>query len=182
LSRNKVALGSEHPHCDSIQLAMLILFFAAWGIDTLSYFVVRISTVLVGLTSFPLLLFPVILAWGFGGYLGLKSHEAVFGETVGQSRLIDSGVYSWVRHPMYLGTLMFCLGFFFSSLSILSLGVWIGFFILYDKMATYEEKELIRILGEQYIVYQKRVPKWVPRIRHGSCLEIYWAENQCQKT
>jgi len=123
---------------------------------------------LVELTSFPLLLLPAILSLGFGTYLGLKSHEAVFGETVGQPELIDSGVYSWVRHPMYLGTLIFCLGFFFSSLSLLSLGVWIGFFILYDKMATYEEKDLIRILGEEYIAYQKRVPKWVPCTRPGA--------------
>jgi protein-S-isoprenylcysteine O-methyltransferase Ste14 len=66
---------------------------------------------------------------------------------------------------MYLGVLMFCLGFFFASPSLLSLGVWIGFFIVYDKMATYEEKDLVRILGEEYIAYQKRVPKWFPRIR-----------------
>jgi len=49
--------------------------------------------------------------------------------------------------------------------------VWIGFFVLYDKMVTYEEKDLIRILGEQYIAYQKRVPKWFPRIRPRSYLE-----------
>ena len=165
MPKNKVALGSEHPHCDSIQLAMLILFFVIWGIDTLSYFVFSVSTVLVGLTSLPLLLLPAILSLGFGMYLGLKSHEAVFGETAGQPRLIDSGVYSWVSHPMYLGTLMFCLAFFFAMPSLLSLGVWIIFFILYNKMATYEEKELIRILGEEYIAYQKLVPKWFPRLR-----------------
>lgn len=158
-------LGSEHPYCDSIQSAMLILFFVVWGIDTLSYFVFSISTVLVGFTSFPPLLLPAILSSGFGTYLALKSHEAVFGETAGQPSLIDSGVYSWVRHPMYLGTLMFCLGFFFAMPSLLSLGVWIIFFILYDKMATYEEKDLTRILDEKYTAYQRLVPKWCPITR-----------------
>jgi len=157
-------LGSEHAYCDSVQLAMLILFFVIWGIDTLSYFVFSVSTVLVVLTSLPLFLLPAILSLGFGIYLALKSHEAVFSETT--PKLIDSGVYSWVRHPMYLGTLMFCLGFLFVSISLLSLGVWIGFFIFYDRMVTYEEKDLIHILGEEYITYQKRVPKWFPRLLH----------------
>ena len=158
-------LGSEFPYCNTIQLIMIIMFFVVWGLDS---FVYNCSTVLVGLIPLPLRLFLAILSLSIGVYLGAKSHKAVFGEAHGQPRLIDSGVYSWVRHPMYLGILMFCLGFFLSSLSLLSLGVWIGFFILYDKMATYEEKDLIRILGEKHIAYRKRVPKWFPRIRPWS--------------
>ena len=69
---------------------------------------------------------------------------------------------------MYLGTLVFFLGFFFAIPSLLSLGILILFFILYDKMATYEENDLIRILGEEYVAYQKRVPKWFPRFRGKS--------------
>jgi protein-S-isoprenylcysteine O-methyltransferase Ste14 len=171
MSNKKAGLGSEHPYCDSIQLVMLILYFAVWGIDGVSYFLFRVSTVSNDLTSLPLLLLPAILSLSFGIYLALKSHEAVFGETTDQPRLIDSGVYSWVRHPMYLGILLSCLGFFFISPSLLSFGVWLAFFILYDKMATYEEKDLVRILGEEYTAYQKRVPKWFPGIRHGIYLE-----------
>jgi protein-S-isoprenylcysteine O-methyltransferase Ste14 len=163
MPKNKVMLGSEHPLCDKIQSAMLILFFAVWSIDTSSHFLFRVSTVLAGLNSFPLLLFPALLSWGFGIYLASKSHEAVLPETAGQPRLIESGVYSWVRHPMYLGTLLFCLGFFFAMTSLLSLGVMIVFFAFYDKMATYEEEDLIHVLGEAYTTYQKRVPKWCPK-------------------
>ena len=165
ISENKAGLGSEHPLCDKIQLIMIILFFVVWAIDSLSFFFSWYSTVLVGLFSLPVLLLPAILSLVLGLYLMAKSHKAVFGDIAEQSRLIDSGVYSWVRHPMYLGILLFCLGFFFISPSLLSFGVWLAFFILYDKMTTYEEKDLIRILGEEYIGYQKRVPKWFPRIR-----------------
>jgi len=167
MPKDKAVLGSEHPLCDKVQLAMLILFFAAWGIDTLSYIVFRVSTVLVGLTSFPLLIIPAILSLGFGTYLVSKSHVTVFGENAGNPRLIDSGVYSWVRHPMYLGTLMACLGFFFAMTSLLSLGIWIVFFLFYDRMATYEEGVLVRVLGEEYTAYQRRVPKWYPRVRRS---------------
>jgi protein-S-isoprenylcysteine O-methyltransferase Ste14 len=94
-----------------------------------------------------------------------KAHEAVLHEEPTQSTLVTSGAYAVVRHPMYLGTLLFCLSLLFISLSLLSIGIWIAFFIFFDKMATYEEKDLVRILGEEYTTYQKRVPKWVPRIR-----------------
>jgi len=157
----------EFPHCDQIQLMMIILFFVVWVIDSLSFFVFRYSTVLVGLFSLPVLFLPAVLSLGFGLYLVAKSHKAVFGEITDRLRLIDSGVYSWVRHPMYLGILLSCLGFFFISPSLLSFRVWLAFFILYDKMAAFEEKDLIRILGEEYVAYQKRVAKWLPRIRHG---------------
>ena len=144
---------------------MLILYFAVWGVDSASHFLFRVSTVSIDFISLPLLLLPAILSLSFGVYLALKSHEAVFGETAGQSKLIDSGVYSWIRHPMYLGTLLSCLGLFFAIPSLLSLGIWIAFFIFYDKMATYEEEDLTRILGDEYMDYQKRVPKWFPKLR-----------------
>lgn len=167
-SKRRTGLGAESPHCDTIQLTMIILFFAVWGIDSLSFLLHSYSTVLAGLIPLPVHLFLAIASLGFGLYLIAKSHKAVFNEVHEPPRLIDSGVYSWVRHPMYLGILMFCLGFFFLSPSLLSLGVWLGFFILYDKMAAYEEKDLLRILGEEYIAYQKRVPKWFPRLLHRS--------------
>jgi len=157
-------LGSEHPLCDRIQLIMLVLFLVVWGIDSLSFFISGYSTVLVDVISFPALLLPSFVSLGFGLYLVAKSHKAVFSEAHVQSKLLDSGFYSWVRHPMYLGILLCCLAFFFVSPSLLSLGILVAFFVFYNKMATYEEKSLIQILGEEYIAYQKRVPKWFPRL------------------
>jgi len=168
ISNKRNGLGAEFPHCDSIQLVMIILFFVVWGVDSLSSFIFGITTVLGGLTLLSLRFFLAIVSVGFGLYLIAKSHQVVFGEAHDQPRLIDSGVYSWVRHPMYLGILLSCLGFFFSSPSLLSLGVWLVFFIVYDKMVTYEENDLIRILGDEYVAYQKRVPKWFPKLRHRS--------------
>jgi protein-S-isoprenylcysteine O-methyltransferase Ste14 len=160
----KHGLGSEHPLCDRIQLVMVILFLVVWGADFLAFSVFGSSTVLVAVTSCPLLLLPSFATLVFGLYLIAKSHKVVFSEANVQPKLIDSGVYSWVRHPMYLGTLMICLAFFFVSLSLLSLGVLFVFFILYDRMTVLEEGCLINILGEDYIAYQKRVSKWLPRL------------------
>jgi len=78
--------------------------------------------------------------------------------------VIDWGVFGIVRHPMYLGVLLIMMGLFFWSLSMLSIGIWAGFFIFYDRMASYEEENLIRIFGEDYTEYQRRVGKWFPRL------------------
>jgi protein-S-isoprenylcysteine O-methyltransferase Ste14 len=158
-------LGAEHPKCDKMQLAMMVLFFAVWILDSFSSFVSNYSTVI---SFIPLVarLFLAIVSLGLALFLTTKSHGAVFVKKGSKPRLIDAGVYSWVRHPMYLGTLLFCLGFFFAIPSLLSLIVWIAFFILYDRMATYEEKDLIQKLGEDYIAYKRRVPKWFPKLSH----------------
>lgn len=144
---------------------MIILFLTVWGVDSLF---LNYSTFLVRLVPLPLRIFPSALSLAIGGYLAAQSHNLVLHKADDQSKLADSGVYSWVRHPMYLGTLVFFLGFFFAIPSLLSLGVLVLFFILYDKMATYEENDLIKILGEEYAAYQKRVPKWFPRLGRRS--------------
>jgi protein-S-isoprenylcysteine O-methyltransferase Ste14 len=143
---------------------MIILFFIVWIVDSLSFFISGHSTVLVGIISLPILILPAIFSTTLGLYLITKSHNVVLVKKTEKPRFIDSGVYSLVRHPMYLGIIMFCLGFFFISPSLVSLGIWIAFFIICDKMATYEEKDLVRILGKKYINYQNKVPKWFPKI------------------
>jgi protein-S-isoprenylcysteine O-methyltransferase Ste14 len=157
-------LGSEHPLCDRIQLLIIILFFVAWGVDTLGFFLFGYSTVVFEVVSFPWLLVGTVVALGVSFYLVSKSHTAVLEQVRDPPVLVDSGVYAWVRHPMYLGTLLFCLAFIFVSVSLVSIVVWVGFFVFYDKMATYEEKSLLEILGARYVDYQKRVSKWLPRL------------------
>ena len=44
ISENRTVLGSEFPHCDQIQLMMIILFFMVWAIDSLSFFIFKYST------------------------------------------------------------------------------------------------------------------------------------------
>jgi protein-S-isoprenylcysteine O-methyltransferase Ste14 len=157
-------LGSEHPLCDRIQPLMLILFFVMWGIDSFSFFIFGYSTVIFQALTFPLLFTGTILFLGLSFYLVSKSHKAVLEQVHDPPQLVDSGVYAWVRHPMYLGTLFFCLAFIFISVSLVSIAIWIAFFIFFDRMATYEEKSLVGILGEAYIAYQRRVSKWLPRV------------------
>jgi protein-S-isoprenylcysteine O-methyltransferase Ste14 len=157
-------LGSEHPLCDRIQLLILLLFFVVWGIDTVGFFVLGYSAVIFQAITYPLLFAGTAVFVCLSFYLVSKSHKAVLGQVQDPPKIVDSGVYAWVRHPMYLGILLFCSAFLFVSVSLVSIGIWLAFFVFYDRMAAYEEQSLIEILGAPYTTYQKRVSKWLPGV------------------
>ncbi|MCK4478159.1 isoprenylcysteine carboxylmethyltransferase family protein [Candidatus Bathyarchaeota archaeon] len=161
IPRRREDLGAELPRGDQIQVLLLVLFFAVWGFDS---FALHFSTILAD--SIPLVIQLIFAAISIGSGLLLMwlSHESLFGQIRDPPKVLDTGVYARVRHPMYLGTLLTYLGFFLSTLSIISLGLWIIVFFLYDRMATYEENDLIRMFGDTYRNYQRKVPKWFPRI------------------
>jgi protein-S-isoprenylcysteine O-methyltransferase Ste14 len=154
-------LGAEHPLNDKVQAVFLVLFWGVWGLDS---FIFRFSTMLAGVIPIFVRLPLGILSFIVGIYLGGKSLAAIFGKVDGKPKLITTGVYAWVRHPMYLASLLVLLMFFFTTLSLLSLLVWAGLFVFYDRIATYEERDLDRILGEQYLDHRK-VSKWLPHIK-----------------
>jgi protein-S-isoprenylcysteine O-methyltransferase Ste14 len=156
-------LGAEHPLWDDLQNILIILFFIAVIADGVSQFYLSHSTVLVNAFSFPLLIIPGLLCIVTGIYLIKESHRTVFVKEE-RPRFVDSGVYSRVRHPMYLGMLLILLGILFFELSLIAFAIWIMFFIACDWMATYEEKDLVRVLGDKYVDYQKKVPKWFLRL------------------
>ena len=77
-------------------------------------------------------------------------------------RFVDWNVYAMVRHPMYLGILLVYLGLAVATLSLASLALLPAFFYAYDRFAAYEERELVEVLGGDYLGYMGRVRRWVP--------------------
>jgi protein-S-isoprenylcysteine O-methyltransferase Ste14 len=150
-------VGAEHPLNDRLQILFLLVFLAVWVVDSFFlHYALNIFGILVLAVTVPL----GVLTFAAGLILAHKSEEVVFHNPAGA--VIDTGVYSYVRHPMYLGLLMILLGFTATTLSILSLFVWVALFLFLDRMAAYEERDLTRLLGQQYVDYRKRVPKWLP--------------------
>jgi protein-S-isoprenylcysteine O-methyltransferase Ste14 len=118
------------------------------------------SSILGRVLAYPILLLPAVFLIAFGVYLIKESHAAVIAKK-GKPEFVDSGVYSLVRHPMYLGGLMVLLGFLLLKFSLIAFAIWVIFLVLCDWMASYEEKDLLRVLGTKYADYQGRVPKWL---------------------
>jgi protein-S-isoprenylcysteine O-methyltransferase Ste14 len=148
-------LGAEHPLNDRAQFVFVLAFFIVWGLDS---FVLRYSTMLGRLISFYIAVPIGVVSFILGAYFVRKSEAGVFSQK--EAKVIDTGVYGWVRHPMYFGTLLILLAFTMATLSILSFIIWVAFFIFLDRMATYEEKDLIKMLG-QLVIFGKNFYTWL---------------------
>lgn len=92
----------------------------------------------------------------------MSSHKAIFDEVRDTPRVISTGLFSYLRHPLYLAALLFYVGFLFTTLSIISLVLFVVVFIFYDYIAAFEEKQLEKKFGQEYIDYKKKTPKWLP--------------------
>lgn len=81
-------------------------------------------------------------------------------------RLVVTGLYKYVRNPMIIGVLIVLLG---ESLALLSLRVllWTAFFFLLNHFffLYYEEPNLAKRFGKDYLDYRNIVPRWIPDIR-----------------
>ncbi len=159
--------NGEHPHNHTGQLILFGLFLMVWLADS---FVLETST---GLSEYsPLLMRLVIgsLTLIMAVYL-FRSCIAAFGRNEGLSGVISGGAFRYVRHPLYLGCIMFYLGLAALTGSLYSIAVLVIILIFYDHMATYEEKLLELKYGEAYRSYTKRTGKWVPRIVKGTIVD-----------
>jgi protein-S-isoprenylcysteine O-methyltransferase Ste14 len=80
-------------------------------------------------------------------------------------QLNTSGIYSVVRHPLYLGNYLMWIGIVlftknFSFTIIVSLLYW----IYYERIMFAEERFLERKFGDVYLNWSKKVPAFVPNI------------------
>jgi protein-S-isoprenylcysteine O-methyltransferase Ste14 len=164
MSESVSNLGEEHPQGDKLQGLMLVLFLVVWGLDS---FVFRFSTygALVPLPIRGLLAGATAV---FAVYLIRGAHRLVIDEPPEVSMVIDYGVFSLVRHPMYLGSLLVYLSLVLATLSAASFVLFLVVFVLYDVLASYEEADLLRLFGEDYEEYRRRVRKWIPTLMLGS--------------
>ena len=81
-----------------------------------------------------------------------------------EPRIQKHGLYGMVRHPMYLGGIIF----FTASMTHAPLAQFLGYLILdiYMIIGTFrEDRRLSRELGDMYMNYKKDVPMILPRIR-----------------
>jgi len=159
---NREDLGEEHPYGDSGQAILLVVFLVIWVLDS---FIFKLSTVLAKYIPLYLRLILAGLVFMVSAYLAQSGLRVVFSEVRDPPQVIKTGVFSRMRHPIYLAALLFYAGLIFTTLSLISLAFWVGIFIFYNYIATFEEKRLEQKFGQEYVIYQKKVPKWLPCLR-----------------
>jgi protein-S-isoprenylcysteine O-methyltransferase Ste14 len=121
----------------------------------------------------PQLLAIVPLTLGFAVYARCVWEFATRGRGIPApidhpKHLVVTGLYRYVRNPMYVGVLLFLLGesLFFGSWGFLAYTLgWLAF--VHVTVIVYEEPNLHRKFGESYDHYRSAVRRWIPGKRHG---------------
>ena len=150
----------EHPFGDAGQLIFLGVFLVVWVGDS---FFLRKSTFLSEYVPLYIRLSILGLTLLTAMYLFRSGHVVVSHEQRPNSVMV-TGAFQYVRHPLYLASILTYLGLTVSTLSLCSLALFVGIFVFHNFIANYEEKLLEASFGEEYRKYKKRTGKWVPRI------------------
>jgi len=94
----------------------------------------------------------------------VRGRYATSWEMPEHQELVTGGPYRYVRHPSYLGYFLMFVGLFL---------LWPNIFMLFPMLAipgyyqiTFEEERLlVQRFGEEYVSYQNRTGRFVPRLR-----------------
>jgi protein-S-isoprenylcysteine O-methyltransferase Ste14 len=154
-------LAGEHPQGDRLQILMFLLFITSILMD--HYFIgwaIRLRAMVPFGLRFALSL-AIILLGGFLSFYGLRS---VFSEYTEKPRMISSGLFAYIRHPVYLGAMVVYFGILVYILSPLALIIFIMTTLLYDWLAQDEETRMLKIFSTRYEEYMCETPRWLPRL------------------
>ncbi len=154
-------LIGEHKLGDAGQIILAVLFFTSWIADSfflnlttsLNEYVPNIIRLPVGFV------FLIISA-----YLVLKGLKIVFGTERSEPCVIREGVFGWVRHPVYLSELLLYFGLLVLSTSLIAFFVFLMAVFFLHFISRHEEKLLLKRFGEDYELYMKDVPMWIPKL------------------
>ncbi len=149
-------MAGEHSLSHQIQIGVFTFYIIVWILDSIIF---RLSP-LVYFVPFFLNIIPGAIIIIVALLLMQKSHM-VFDEI--EPKIVDTGVYAHVRHPMYLGSILLYVGLWTTSLSLLSLIPLLVVIIGYNFLASAEEKLLEARFGHEYQEYKNRVRRWLWR-------------------
>ncbi len=81
-----------------------------------------------------------------------------------KKQLVTDGLYRFVRHPQYTGLFIALFGEGIVHWpTLFSVGLFPIIIFAYVMLAKKEEQRVLEEFGEEYLMYQKRVPMFIPR-------------------
>ena len=152
-------------------LLLLPIFVLAWQLpDRLIYRIPMPWMLLTGLVQLAAAfgLFYGVLQTGGLRFVGLQQAlNGGEGEALIAGRkteeLVISGLYRWVRHPLYSCGLIILWLTPLMSWNVLALDLGLTAYILIG--IRFEERKLLAEFGQAYADYQRRTPALLPRLR-----------------
>jgi len=92
-------------------------------------------------------------------FLGIETYEIKM-----ESKLVTKGIYKFMRHPLYTGTILLLSGYFLYVPTLSVLIFLILTFVYIEIGSRLEEKKLLIEFGNDYTEYCKNVKRYFPFI------------------
>jgi len=106
-----------------------------------------------------------LLAWGYAQYRlsgNYRTRHGGGGPGLDKppQRIVDTGVYAWVRNPMYLGHLIFMAGLAMMFESMFALALFIFHLWWFHQRVLDDERHMRALFGDAFDAYAARVKRW----------------------
>ena len=141
-------------------LALILLNITVWFRTPLAWYQLVSWTLLI--TSLVPLSLGVHALAGRGKPVAWRECEPQLMAFERTSTLVTTGIFGYIRHPLYCSLLLLAWGVFFKAPG------WIGGLLaaastaLLFATATAEEAECVRFFGDAYVVYMGKTRRFVP--------------------
>jgi protein-S-isoprenylcysteine O-methyltransferase Ste14 len=132
-------------------LVLFLLNWASWFVDPMSI------QQIVSWTLLTMSVVPVIL-----GFRTLQLHGKAQQQFENTRALVTSGIYKYIRHPMYLSLMLLGSGICLKNPGALAVGLGIVNCLALVGTALQEERELKEKFGLEYEAYMKVSKMFIP--------------------
>ena len=149
-----------------------IYFLSGWlqsrypGIDWFSHDAGHLLEMLFGWKTNPHLGPFHLLSFAFigGGFTLIAAGWKVLYDAQRHHALATAGIYSYLRHPQYVGFILVMFGFLLQWPTLLTLAMFPILVFMYVRLVRIEEAEALREFGDEYRAYMQQVPGFIPRL------------------
>ena len=132
-------------HLESHLWAYFISKLGIMNLESAVSLVMWISIILIGMAF-------ILIAWGW-----FQIYRA-------RGNLVTTGIYRFIRHPQYLGLILFIIGFNVQWPTLFTLVMAPILIVMYLRLARLEERELEEEFGGVYEVYRGRTRGFIPSL------------------
>jgi protein-S-isoprenylcysteine O-methyltransferase Ste14 len=123
--------------------------------QTTFLFIISIVLIILGLV----VLVIASKTFNLKEFLGIETYEIKM-----ESKLVTKGIYKFMRHPLYTGTILLLSGYFLYVPTLSVLIFLILTFVYIEIGSRLEEKKLLIEFGNDYTEYCKNVKRYFPFI------------------
>lgn len=164
-SRTKDSKGLDKSSVRFLWITIIICVFIGvfLGVWRIGWRIGYIPVKFISLMGLILIVLGLIVRWT--AILTLKKYFTVDVSIQSNHKIIDKGIYKFIRHPAYAGSLLSFLGLGLAFSNWLStLVIFMPVLIAFIYRIRVEEKALIQAFGDEYLNYSKTTKRLIPKI------------------